>query len=158
MLPPARMLVVLIRGRSSVSVDRRQAERLAGLIAEALEAADLDAYAELLHPDVRWGAPGDPSPPCQNRAQVLAWYRSGREAGTRAHVTETVVAGDRILVGLRVFGNDADPGMDGEVDRWQLLTVRDGKVADIRGFDDRDEANAAAGLGPAPAGAGPAPS
>jgi ketosteroid isomerase-like protein len=129
-----------------MSADGQQAERLAGLIGEALAAADLDAYADLLHPDVRWGPPGDRNPPCQNRAQVLAWYRGGRDAGVRARVTETVAAGDRILVGLRVFHTDPDPGDAGEVDRWQVLTLRDGMVADIRGFDNRDEAVAAAGL------------
>lgn len=123
-----------------------QAEHLAGLIGQALGAADLDAYADLLHPDVHWGAPGDPAPPCQNRGQVLAWYRNGREAGTRAQVTETVAAGNRILVGLRVSGLQAETGLIGEADRWQVLTLRDGMVADIRGFDNRDEAAAAAGL------------
>ena len=130
-----------------MSTEGRQAEHLAALIGEALAAADLDAYAGLLHPQVRWGAPGDPSPPCQNRDQVLAWYRNGREAGTRARVTETVVAGDRILVGLRVSSTGADSGGSEEVDRWQVLTTRDGLISDIRGFDTRDEAAAAAGLG-----------
>ena len=124
-------------------------ERLAGQVRVALEAADLDAYAELLDPGVRWGPPGDPAPPCQNRAQVLAWYRRGREAGTRARVTETLVSGDHILVGLTVTGRlAADTG--GEADRWQVLTVRDGRVTAIAGFDDRDEAAAWAGLAPAP--------
>jgi RimJ/RimL family protein N-acetyltransferase len=124
-------------------------ERLAGQVKLALEAADLDAYAELLDPRVRWGPPGDPAPPCQNRAQVLAWYRHGREADTRARVTETLVSGDQILVGLAVTGRPAaDTG--GEADRWQVLTVRDGRVAAIAGFDDRDEAAAWAGLAPAP--------
>ena len=131
-----------------MSTDGQQAERLAGLVGQALAGADLEAYADLLHPDVRWGAPGDPSPPCQSRAQVLAWYRAGREAGTRARVTETVVAGDKILVGLRVTALPALPGSAEEQDRWQVLTVRDGMVGDIRGFEDRDEAAAAAGLGP----------
>jgi ketosteroid isomerase-like protein len=129
-----------------MATDGQQAERLAGLIGQALAGADLDAYADLLHPDVRWGAPGDHDPPCQNRAQVLAWYRGGRDAGVRARVTETVAAGDRILVGMRVSGPETDPGVVGEADRWQVLTLRDGMVADIRGFDNRDEAAAAAGL------------
>jgi hypothetical protein len=139
-----------------VTTDGPQVERLAALIGQALAAADLEAYASLLHPEVRWGAPGDPSPPCQNRSQVLAWYRNGREAGSRARVTETVVAGDKILVGLRVSRAEADSGTSGgtsggasaEVDRWQVLTTRDGLVSDIRGFDSRDEAAGAAGLGP----------
>ena len=67
-------------------------EWLAGQVWQAMEAGDLEAYADLLDPGVRWGAPGDPAPPCQSRAQVLAWYqraatrhpRQGdRDAGVR---------------------------------------------------------------------------
>ena len=59
--------------------------------------------------------------------------------------------GDRILVGLRVTGlqaagtrTPADRG--GEAQRWQVLTVRDGRVIDIVGFDTRREAMARAGV------------
>jgi RimJ/RimL family protein N-acetyltransferase len=124
------------------------AQLIAGRVSEALAAADLSAYGDLLHPAVHWGAPGDASPPCQNRAQVLSWYQRGRDAGTRARVIETVVAGDKILVGLTVI----QPGPDGagEDRRWQVLTVRDGLVADIRGYDDRADAAASAGLDATP--------
>jgi ketosteroid isomerase-like protein len=144
-------------------------QRLAELVTQALEAADLAEFGEFLDPNVRWGAPGDPSPACQNRDQVLSWYRLARQAGVRAHVSETVVAGDRILVGLRVTGSrqaddhDAtghgreaapDRGAAGagavqpgdERTRWQVLTVRDGRVVAIVGFDNRAEAAAEAGL------------
>ena len=124
-------------------------ERLAGRVRLALEAADLDAYADLLDPGVRWGPPGDPVPPCQNRAQVLAWYQRGRAAGARARVTETLVSRDRILVGLKVTGRPAI-GAGDETDRWQVLTVRDGRITAIAGFEERDEAAAWAGLAPAP--------
>ena len=40
----------------------------------ALEAQDLNAFTELLCPDVTWGAPGDPNPPCRNSRQVVQWY------------------------------------------------------------------------------------
>jgi RimJ/RimL family protein N-acetyltransferase/ketosteroid isomerase-like protein len=122
-------------------------DQLAGQVRSALEAADLDAYADLLDRGVRWGPPGDPVPPCRSRAQVLAWYRRGREAGTRARVVETVVTGDKILVGLKV-ARTATPDDGAESDRWQVLTVRDGRIAGITGFDDRDEAAAWAGLVP----------
>jgi ketosteroid isomerase-like protein len=130
-----------------MTAEDSRAQYLAARVRDALAAADLDAYAGLLHPEVHWGAPGDPSPPCQNRAQVLAWYRNGRADGIRAHVTETIVGADKILVGLRVSGGEAAVTADADTQRWQVLTVRDGLVADIRGFDDRDEAAAAAGLG-----------
>jgi len=124
------------------------AQLIAERVSQALAAADLTAYAHLLHPDVRWGAPGDPSPPCQNRAQVLAWYQGGRDAGTRARVVETVAAGDKVLVGVEVIR--ADEGGAGQHTRWQVLTIRDGLIADIRGYDQRADAAASAGLGPAP--------
>jgi ketosteroid isomerase-like protein len=117
-------------------------QHIADQVKGALESADLAAYAHLLDPDVHWGPPGDRSFGCQNRRQVLTWYQQGHDAGVRAEVTETVVSGDRILVGLRVTGrdDDADPA------RWQVLTVRDGLVVDIAGYDDRISAASAAGL------------
>jgi len=133
-----------------VTGQRDATQRLAGRVRQALEAADLTAYADLLDPAVRWGPPGDPSPPCQNRDQVLAWCRRGRGTGTRARVTETLVSGDRILVGLKVTGSQAAAA--GEKDRWQILTVRRGRITGITGFGDRDEAAACAGLAATPAG------
>jgi RimJ/RimL family protein N-acetyltransferase len=123
-------------------------EHIAGQVRQALEAADLGSYADLLDDGVRWGPPGDPVPPCRSREQVLAWYHRGREAGTRARVTETLVAGDKILVGLKVSG-PADAALQaGEADRWQVLTVRGGRVAEIVGFGARNDAAAWAGLEP----------
>jgi hypothetical protein len=134
-------------------------EQVASQVRAALEAADLSSFSGLLDPAVRWGAPDDSSPSCQNRAQVLRWYERGREAGVRAQVSETAVAGDRILVGLRVSGRAAPGGQEAagpgsEAERWQVLTVRGGRIVDITGFDDRREAAARAGL---TAGPGPAP-
>ena|SRR5258708_7370900 len=111
----------------------------------ALESGDLDAISELLDPNVRWGAPGDDAPSCQNRRQVLAWYRRGREAGVRARVTELTVYGNKILVGLKVSGNRTAGREGGVADRWQVLTVSEGRIVDIRGFEERDEAAVRAG-------------
>jgi ketosteroid isomerase-like protein len=115
-------------------------ENVAKQVKIALEAADLSAFSDLLDPDVHWGAPDDPSPSCQNRNQVLAWYQRGRDAGVRAQVREVEVRGDRILVGLQVNGRPTADEQGGSAERWQVLTVRDGRVVDIVGFDDRDEA------------------
>ena len=132
--------------------EARDISYLAAQIAAALESADLSAFRDLLDPAVRWGPPGSPAPPCQSREQVLTWYRRGRAAGTRASVTETVV-------GMTVTGrpsgesesgeSESGEGESGDQDRWQVLTVRDGRVTDIVGFGDRDEAAAWAGLGQA---------
>jgi ketosteroid isomerase-like protein len=111
----------------------------------AFESADLTAIGDLLDPDVRWGTSDDPVPSCQNRGQVLAWYQRGRKAGVRARVTEIVAHGNKILVGLKVVGNLAAGEQGGEVDRWQVLTVADGRIVDIRGFDERSAAASRAG-------------
>jgi len=127
------------------------AGELAEQVRAALDSADLAAIGELLHPDVRWGAPGDPEPSCRNRAQVLAWYRRGRDAGVRARVAEVVAHGDKILVGLTVAGRaGADEKAGAESDRWEVLTVGEGQIVDIRGFDDRGEAADYAGMPPGP--------
>jgi ketosteroid isomerase-like protein len=111
----------------------------------ALESADIDRFGDLLSPDVTWGPPGAATPTCQNRQQVLRWYRAGRAAGIRAQVRELTVSGDRVLVGL-VLPLD---GVDQE--RWQVLRIDPHGVCDIRGYERRTEAAEAAGLGASPA-------
>lgn len=119
---------------------------VAARVKAALESADLATFRELLDPDVRWGAPDDAAPSCQNRDQVLAWYQRGRDSGVRASVTEVVVATNKVLVGLKVRGSAAAAEHGREADRWQVLTLGGGRVVDIRGFDRRGDAAASAGI------------
>jgi hypothetical protein len=60
-------------------------------------------------------------------------------------VTEVVPSRDHLLVGLVVTGTAAAFDEGGEARRWQVLTVRDGLIVDIRGFDDRVQAAARIG-------------
>lgn len=114
-----------------------QTHQIADRLREALVAADLTEFSELLHPDVRWGAPDDLGSGCQNRGQVLTWYRRGRAAGISAEVTECVVFDSRILIGMRISGRDA---MGGDETRWQVFTVGGGQIVEIVGYDNRAEA------------------
>jgi hypothetical protein len=114
-------------------------DRLAAQIRAALQSADLDAYRDLLDPDVAWSPPDDLTSGCHNRKVVLAWYGRGRERGTRADVTDVVSHRDKILVGLKVYVPD-ESDESSESDRWQPLTVVSGRVKDIQGFDVREEA------------------
>lgn len=108
----------------------------------ALDSADLERFADLLDPKVTWGAPGASAPSCQSRAQVLAWYAKGREAGRRGHVQSVRTHEDKIVVTMTITSPE-DPGSD----RWHVLTVTNGRVIDIRGYDDEVAALDAAGLG-----------
>ena len=118
--------------------------RVADGVRTALESADLDAFADLLDPHVTWGAPSDPSPPCQNRNQVLAWYRQGRADGRRAHVLDVTTHDDKILVAMTVTDRHHPSGH--EHARWQVLTVANNRIIDIRGYDDQTAAATAAGV------------
>lgn len=119
-------------------------EALAAQVRDALDSDDLEAYAPLLAPDCTWGAPGADEPECRSRTDVMAWYTAGRDFGIRASVAETTVVGDRLVVGLEIRGRPgAATGSVGR--RWQVLTVSNGLVAEIVGFEDADEALAYAG-------------
>lgn len=133
-----------------MAADAHDSWLVAARISAAYAAGDLDAFSELLDPDVRWGGPDDPAPACRSRADVLAWYRRGRDGGGRAEVIETTVVGGAVVVGLRVAGWPAQDGGAGE--RWQVLQLRAGRVVDIVGYPTRAEATARAGQ---LAGAGP---
>jgi ketosteroid isomerase-like protein len=129
-----------------MSEEAESMERVARQVRIALETADLSAFGDILDPNVRWGAPGDPSPPCQSREQVVSWYQRGEDVGARARVSETTVFGDRILFGLVVAGTRAARERGGKATRWQVLTVKDGRVVDIVGFEQRSGAVAHAAV------------
>lgn len=105
------------------------------------DSRDVNAFTELLAPDVTWGAPGDPNPPCRNRRQVVQWYQHGFDGGVRASVRHLTWVGDRVLVGLAVTDGNAAAEPASEANRWQVLAIKDGLVSDIRGFEDRASAD-----------------
>ena len=123
------------------------AEGVARQLRAALETSDLEALGELLDPRVTWGPPGATAGICTNRDEVLAWYARGRQRGGRAEVSETETVGDKLLVGLVVHGTDAARERGGAAVRWQVLTLRNGRIADIVGFDSKEEALAHATTG-----------
>ncbi len=118
----------------------RSMDELAELVRRAMVAEDLSAFTDLLDPDVTWGAPGARNPSCKNRSQVLKWYQRGRDAGVRGSVQDIEVLGDRLLVSMTVRGTETAEGRGGAALRYQVLSVRRGRIVDIVGFDDEAEA------------------
>ena len=116
-------------------------DEMATQVRVALAASDVTAFSELLDPDVTWGAPGARHPSCKNRKQVLAWYQRGREAGVQGSVFSVEVLDDsRLLVSMSVQGTDEAEERGGVALRYQVLTVKNHKVVDIVGFDDKADA------------------
>jgi ketosteroid isomerase-like protein len=99
-----------------------------------------------LHDDITW----DPSPTAKWKActsvddvvRTLLW----RAEANRLRPGETIDLGDRVLVRLR--GRRLERlGAKGLVPRlFQMIVVRDGKVASIQDYGRREDAYAAAGL------------
>lgn len=107
-------------------------------IARHLEAAyrdvDLDLFGSLLHPEVKWAQL------CQNSAQVLDWYRGLLAAGTTTTVESVEVDGNAVVLGLVVAlpAEGARPAPPQHV--YQVFTVEDAQIVDIRGYPDRQSA------------------
>lgn len=118
----------------------RTVEELAEQVRKALAAEDVSAFADLLDPNVTWGAPGSRNPTCKNRNQVLGWYERAQEVGVRGSVFDVDVLGDRLIVSLSVQGTEGARERGGTSLRFQVLTVRDGQIVEIVGFDEKAEA------------------
>jgi SnoaL-like domain len=113
-------------------------EDLAEEIEAALSAEDLDRAAALLADDVRWGGDEDAEETCHTRSDVLAWYRRALAGGVKARHIETLVQPHAVIIGWDIIwppGEEERPPI-----RYQVFSVADGLVADIRGFPDKEEA------------------
>jgi len=126
---------------------------VAGPLADAIDEiyrlarrADHRALRLRLHDDATWHpAREDAWKPCANADEVvrtLLW----RAEANRLRPGEMIELGDRVLVQLR--GKRLERlGARGLVPRlFQIIVLREGKVASIRDYGRREDAHAAAGL------------
>ncbi len=89
-----------------------------------------------------------PDDAAQAPAALTERVRFALESGDLDAIRELLdpAGAGTLLVGLEVIGTPAAREAAGAVERWQVLTVRGGRIADIRGFDDRKAAAARAGV------------
>jgi ketosteroid isomerase-like protein len=115
----------------------------------AMESQDLEAYGALLDDNVRWG-PADETPEtCHSRAQVLKRLATQRARGMQTQLLEVVPGDSTLLVGFNVKSPVEGGFLRGQT-RYQVLRVRNSQIVDIRGYSNRAEAAAAAGMAPQP--------
>jgi SnoaL-like domain len=126
--------------RGTIASMAQDMEEIAALVRKAMASEDVAAFAELLGSEVTWGPPGARNRICKNRNEVLAWYEKGRDAGVRGSVYDVQVLGDRLLVSMSVTGTDEARKRGGTALRFQVLTVRHGRIVDIVGFEDKVDA------------------
>jgi ketosteroid isomerase-like protein len=118
-------------------------------VREIYELARRANHVELrkrLHEDITWHPAREGAwNPCKNAEEVvrtLLW----RASANRLRPGEVIEVGDRVLIQLR--GKRLERlGAKGFIPRlFQVIVVREGKVASIRDFPRREEALEAAGL------------
>jgi ankyrin repeat protein len=107
-------------------------------IARHLETAardvDLDLLGSLLHPEVRWTGL------CHDRTQVLDWYRAVLAEGIEASVRSVEVDRDAVVLGLTVGRRAQGARPAPPQPLYQVFTVRDVQIVEIRGYPDRASA------------------
>jgi ankyrin repeat protein len=146
--PPSEEVVAQLRGYGITPDDDSEPEgddaprsigtgAMAG-IARRLEAAyrdlDLDLLGSLLHPQVRWTGL------CNTSAQVLDWYRQILADGTRPTVESVEVDRDAVLLCITT-SRAAEGARPAPAERlYQVFTVGNGEVIEIRGYPDRASA------------------
>jgi hypothetical protein len=110
---------------------------------EAASRGDVDSISALLSPDVHWHGAGDEEGGCRDRRQALRWMREAIERGVRVELLDArELPDDRVLLVLRrqPGAAEAPPAPHG-----QILTFRDGLIADMAVYPTAEEAVAAAG-------------
>ena len=111
---------------------------------QAFAAGDLEGAASALHPEVRWYAADEPDSEgtCHNRDQALAFLRRNAADGLSAELLELREVGDRIVSIIQThvpadWGEQPPP-------HGELVSVRDGKIAEMVVYPTVDDALLAA--------------
>lgn len=109
---------------------------------DAVARGDLEAVAEILHPDVRWYGAGERDEPggCHSRGEALAFIRRALDEGVTSELLDVRATGDRVVAIPQTHAADGEArGPHGEI-----VTVRDGRVVEMVVYPTVDEALAAA--------------
>lgn len=116
---------------------------------DAFARGDRDALQELLSPDIEWRT--TPDVPFlgnyrgldQFLAALNEWTEPFDELTTT--VEEMIDTGDRVVVRHRMRGRGTDSGVEVDLVLWQVVSVRDGRLATMHDFATREDAMEAAG-------------
>jgi ketosteroid isomerase-like protein len=119
-------------------------------IHEVWNTGDLDAWLELLNPDIDWVAAREDPDAATHRGRegVREYVQQWIDAVgfLRVEPLEYVDAGDRVVAFVRFIGQGAVSGVPVNVEQAQVVTIKERKVERVEEYFDRAEALEAAGL------------
>ncbi len=116
---------------------------LIGRLREAFDERRLEAFLELLDPEVRWVGipePGEEIPECRNREEVREVLEAYLSEGKEAQPEILGETGDAIVVDMRL-----DPPQRG-FELHHVYRVAGGRIVRMEDYPDRASALGAAGL------------
>ena len=121
------------------------------LLGKAVE--DPDAYFDRVADDVEWDLRDTTSPMAglyHGREAVRDLYRrwAGAFQGWHFHIDRLIDAGDHVVAFVTEHGHGRESGVEVEMKRANVTTVRDGRIVRFRSFSSRGDALRAAGLDP----------
>lgn len=103
----------------------------------ALAGGDLGPLEAALAPDAQWRAVEDGPWNCDGRAAILEVMRQNLERGLAGEVEEVLEVGERALVAFRPAHHAPDGWpLDAGI-RWVVVTLREGRVVEMKGCADR---------------------
>ena len=121
-----------------------------GDMVEAWNMRDVDGFLLRFDPDCEVIFPPDvPEPgPFHGTAELRGWVEGFLAAweSHRAELVETIDAGDRILVTLRLLGRGSGSGIEIDESDAHVFELRDGRITRWENFNERSDAVEAAGL------------
>ena len=116
---------------------------------KAMDARDVEAAAELAHPDAEWIPDSRVGQgPIRGRENIIQFFTDRAEMFDefRTEAERFWETDDRVLAFVRVTGSGGASGATFDIRIGHLWTVRDGVVVRGEGYGNRDEALEAAGL------------
>jgi ketosteroid isomerase-like protein len=124
---------------------------LARRVLEAREREGLEALFALYDPEIVWDQHAGPFELVgvyHGHDGVREFWRQWLEsfATHHAHPETFIEAGDKVVVGMRIVGRGKTSGIEVEMPRWTVMTIRNALVTRIEVFERKAEALEAAGL------------
>lgn len=95
---------------------------------------DLELFASLLHPEVRWGRGAQG---CSGSNEVVDWYRRLQAEGVDSNVQSIAVDGDAVILELAPARHAEGARPAPAQLRYQIFLVRDAQIVEISGAPDQ---------------------
>ncbi len=113
-------------------------ERMAAQLRSAFDARDMTTFGALLAEDAVWGDDDAPNT-CRSRAEVVATFQRLITDGVGGEVADLKTGPAGILCHLHIHW--PEPGSRrGRDEVFHLYRVHDGRIVEIRPYDDREAA------------------